>query len=278
MARPAARGRTRAGWASCHSSRPDRIRGRSAGAPRGRRARGTAGSPRRSPAARRVGCDRDACSRPWASIRDDTLRLCRPRGRQSHYETWSATCDTLHAHTQVLGKLAVVLAPPEPQLQHAALRLTARGYETLPLPAPDGSGALVAGAGPARARGVSRSTRTGARRGSRSRPTARRPRSQPSCSTRYAAWEASSRSTRRRRRSRGACRSTRIASTRPMTCGQRRGLLRRRDPGGPRARSAPRALPRALDARERVVGIVRPRGQPVLGRAGRAAVRRLHHA
>jgi len=59
------------------------------------------------------------------------------------YESWSATCDTLHAHTQVLGKLAVALAPPEPQLQHAALRLTARGWETLPLPAPHGSGALV---------------------------------------------------------------------------------------------------------------------------------------
>jgi hypothetical protein len=49
----------------------------------------------------------------------------------------------LHAHTQVLGKLAAALAPPEPQLQHSALRLTARGWETLPLPAPDGSGALV---------------------------------------------------------------------------------------------------------------------------------------
>src|SRR5690242_21447778 len=60
------------------------------------------------------------------------------------FEAWRATCDTLHAHTQVLGKLAVALAPPEPQLQHAALRLTARGWETLPLPAPDGSGALVA--------------------------------------------------------------------------------------------------------------------------------------
>ena len=60
------------------------------------------------------------------------------------YETWSATCDTLHAHTQVLGKLAVTLAPPEPELQHTALRLTARGWETLPLPAPDGSGAFVA--------------------------------------------------------------------------------------------------------------------------------------
>jgi Family of unknown function (DUF5996) len=60
------------------------------------------------------------------------------------YERWAATCDTLHAHTQVLGKLAVALAPPEPQLQHAALRLTARGWETAPLPAPDGSGAVVA--------------------------------------------------------------------------------------------------------------------------------------
>ncbi len=60
------------------------------------------------------------------------------------FEAWRATCETLHAHTQVLGKLAVALAPPEPQLQHAALRLTARGWETLPLPAPDGSGALVA--------------------------------------------------------------------------------------------------------------------------------------
>jgi hypothetical protein len=59
------------------------------------------------------------------------------------YEQWSRTCDTLHAHTQVLGKLAVALGPPEPELQHAALRLSARGWETLPLRAPDGSGALV---------------------------------------------------------------------------------------------------------------------------------------
>jgi Family of unknown function (DUF5996) len=59
------------------------------------------------------------------------------------YDRWAQTCDTLHAHAQVLGKLAVRLAPPEPQLQHAALRLTARGWETAPLPAPDGSGSLV---------------------------------------------------------------------------------------------------------------------------------------
>jgi len=60
------------------------------------------------------------------------------------YGEWSETCDTLHAHTQVLGKLCVVLAPPQPELQHAALRITARGWETAPLPAPDGSGAVVA--------------------------------------------------------------------------------------------------------------------------------------
>lgn len=60
------------------------------------------------------------------------------------YQAWHETRDTLHAHTQLLGKLAARLAPPEPQLQHAALRLTARGWETAPLPAPDGSGAFVA--------------------------------------------------------------------------------------------------------------------------------------
>ena len=60
-----------------------------------------------------------------------------------NYEDWRATCDTLHAHSQVLGKLSTQLAPAEPQLQHAALRLTARGIETLPLPAPNGPGAFV---------------------------------------------------------------------------------------------------------------------------------------
>jgi hypothetical protein len=68
-------------------------------------------------------------SYPWPSV---------------NYEDWSATCDTLHAHTQVLGKLAVALAPPEPQFQHTALRLTARGFETALLSVPDGSGAIVA--------------------------------------------------------------------------------------------------------------------------------------
>ena len=60
------------------------------------------------------------------------------------YATWSATCDTLHAHTQVLGKLAVELAAPEPELQHTALRVTTRGWETYPLPAPNGGGLITA--------------------------------------------------------------------------------------------------------------------------------------
>ncbi len=60
-----------------------------------------------------------------------------------NYEEWRATCDTLHAHTQLLGKLAAALAPPEPNFQHAALRLSARGWETGLLPAPNGSGGVV---------------------------------------------------------------------------------------------------------------------------------------
>lgn len=61
------------------------------------------------------------------------------------FERWRATCDTLHAHTQVLDKLAAVMAAPEPQLQHAALRLTARGWESAPLPIDEGAAALVVG-------------------------------------------------------------------------------------------------------------------------------------
>ena len=59
------------------------------------------------------------------------------------YSAWSATCDTLHAHAQVLGKIAVTLAPPEPQLQHGALRLTARGWESALLPAVEAFGLRV---------------------------------------------------------------------------------------------------------------------------------------
>ncbi|MGA9113351.1 MAG: DUF5996 family protein [Candidatus Dormiibacterota bacterium] len=94
--------------------------------------------------------------RPWSSTSDTetaeiTPEALRPRNPGSPpgwpalpYQEWRPTCDTLHAHTQLLGKLAAAWAPPEPQLQHAALRLTVRGWETAPLPAPDGSGALTA--------------------------------------------------------------------------------------------------------------------------------------
>ena len=87
----------------------------------------------------------DATVPPWVSPRwwDKFINMTSTGWEALPYDAWAATCDTLHAHTQLLGKLAVSLAPPEPQLQHAALRLTARGWETMPLPAPDGSGALV---------------------------------------------------------------------------------------------------------------------------------------
>ena len=70
------------------------------------------------------------------------MRTRLPAWPPVSYEGWSETCDTLHGHVQVLGKLAVELAAPAPQFQHAALRLTARGWETAPLPAPDGSGSF----------------------------------------------------------------------------------------------------------------------------------------
>ena len=60
--------------------------------------------------------------------------------------------------------------------------------------------------------------------------------------------------------------------------GPGRRLPRRRDPGRARARRLPRALPRALHAGQRLVGVLRPRGEPLLGPPGRPAVRRLHHA
>ena len=191
--------------------------------------------------------------------------------RRRRYERWRATCDTLHAHTQVLGKLAVALAPPEPQLQHAALRLTARGWETPLLPAPDGSGALVValdlrtheavvehtGGGSVRVpltphRSVGEVARDVAGGG---RPARRCGADQPDT-----AGGAVDRPARRGRRAR---------DLRP---GAGRRLLRRGDPGGAGARPVPRALPRPIDAGARLVGRVRPGRHPVLRRPGRTAV------
>ena len=83
------------------------------------------------------------------------------------YEEWSATCDTLHAHTQVLGKLAATLAPPEPQLQHAALRLTARGLGDRAAAGARRLGGVRRRPRPAHATRRSPSTATGARSASR---------------------------------------------------------------------------------------------------------------
>ena len=144
------------------------------------------------------------------------LTPCPRHWPAASYEQWSATCDTLHAHTQVLGKLAVLLAPPEPQLQHAALRLTARGWETAPLPAPDGSGAFVA------ALDLRSHEALVEHSDGRSRRVALAP-DRPvgagdarGCSTRCASSPARRRSTRPRRRCRGRWRSTRTRST-PLT-------------------------------------------------------------
>ena len=72
----------------------------------------------------------------------------------------------------MLGKLAAALAPPEPQLQHAALRLTARGWETAPLPGARRLGRARSSRSICTPTRRSPSTATGARGASRSRPIA----------------------------------------------------------------------------------------------------------
>ncbi len=192
------------------------------------------------------------------------------------YDRWAATCDTLHAHTQLLGKLAVELAPPEPELLHAALRLTARGLETGTLPAPDGSGSLVVAldlhtheavvehSRGSVAAGAARPGPAGGRRdqgcAGGGGPGGRRGPHQPE-----AAGGPVERAARRGPRARH------------LQPGPGRGVLRRGHPGGAGAGGVPRALPGPVDAGQRVVGVVRPVRAAVLGRPGRAGVGRIHH-
>lgn len=49
-------------------------------------------------------------------------------------DAWKPTCDTLHLYSQVVGKVRLELAPPEPQWAHVPLYLTARGLTTGPMP------------------------------------------------------------------------------------------------------------------------------------------------
>ena len=199
----------------------------------------------------------DGVSEPWPSV---------------SYEDWSATCDTLHAHTQVLGKLAAKLAPPEPQLQHAALRLTARGWETPPLPAPDGSGALV----------VALDLRTHEavveHSDGRAVQVAADARPRRSATVTRELLEAVSDLV-------GAVEIDPTPQEVPWSVpldeddehatydpDAGRLLLRRRDPGRARPGRLPRAVPRPLHAGQRLVGLVRPRRQPLLRPPGRPAL------
>ena len=50
------------------------------------------------------------------------------------YEEWRDTCETLHLWTQVVGKLAIALAPWVNHSWHVTLRVTARGLTTRMLP------------------------------------------------------------------------------------------------------------------------------------------------
>jgi Family of unknown function (DUF5996) len=193
------------------------------------------------------------------------------------YATWSATCDTLHAHTQVLGKLAVELAPPEPQLQHAALRLSARGWETLALPAPNGSGAIVAALDLNSHEAVIEHSAGHETRVALipNRPVAEVTREVLEAVARLAGrveinptpqevpWEVALDEDREH-----ATYDTDQVAT----------YFGAATPSGARPGCVSGAVSGALDAGQRVVGNLRPSGQPVLGAACGATVRRLHHA
>ncbi len=47
---------------------------------------------------------------------------------------WQDTKDTLQLYTQIVGKIRMVLAPPEPQWFHVTLYVTSRGLTTSPIP------------------------------------------------------------------------------------------------------------------------------------------------
>ena len=217
----------------------------------------------------------------FADRRPDAARvqrgaLRRPRERLNRtamhawpaigYRDWAATCDTLHAHSQVLGKLAAVLAPPEPQLLHAALRLTARGLETAPLPAPDGSGAFAVALDLHRHEAIVEHTGGGLRRialmpdrpvGAVTRDVLEAVRSLAGAG-RDRPDAAGGGVDRATGRGRSAC---------PLRRREGCRLPRRRHACRPRSHDLPSALPGSFHGGQRVVGIVRHRREPLLGRS-----------
>jgi hypothetical protein len=48
--------------------------------------------------------------------------------------SWQDTRDTLHMLAQIVGKVRLALAPPEPEFSHVTLYVTARGLTTSPMP------------------------------------------------------------------------------------------------------------------------------------------------
>ena len=194
------------------------------------------------------------------------------------YEPWSATCDTLHAHTQILGKLAVrarparAAAPARRPAAHA--RAAGRRRRCRRQMAP-GRSSPRSTCAPTRPRGAQRRARDAdcadaapaGGRGDARGAGGRRP---PG----WSAW----RSTRRRRRCRGRFRWTRTASTRPT-----RPI---------RSTSYFAAATQAALVLAEFRAPYRGRSTPVnawwgtfdlavsffSGRAGRSTVRRLHHA
>jgi hypothetical protein len=54
------------------------------------------------------------------------------------YPEWAATKKTLHMYTQMLGKVRLALAPPQPEWLNASLRVDARGLTTGAMPWRDG--------------------------------------------------------------------------------------------------------------------------------------------
>ena len=154
---------------------------------------------------------------------------------------------------------------PAPARRAAAHR--PRAGRRLPLPAPDGSGALVVALDLARHEAVVEHSdgRAGACRSTPDRPVGEVTRE---------------RAGRGRASSAGRCEIDPTPQEVPWSVpldeddehatydpAQVGDLLRRGDPGRARPRRVPRALPRALDAGQRLVGLVRPRREPVLRRA-----------
>ena len=193
------------------------------------------------------------------------------------YQAWHATCDTLHAHTQVLGKLAAALAPPEPQLQHAALRLSRPRVGNAPAAGTRRIRRPCRGAGPAPPRGGGRAQRRPSHRIALApdRPVAEVTRDvlaavadlvgpvQIDPTPQETPWTTPLDEDYER------------ATYNPA---QATELPRRGHPGRPRACRATRPVPRALHAGQRLVGHLRPRREPVLRSSRRPAVQRLHHA